>query len=145
MKLETDPIGDEEWLLRLVWEDRFVARQPPISPNAFEPRAGRHPDTDGLSLFREACVHDPTDILAVVAVDKQDRYGIVRIPVKLLTELGLTVNPSPISEVSGHVVVPELNITAYRENAAAYMPIKAHLAEIASNNIVRQPPSKAGE
>jgi hypothetical protein len=144
MKPETDPIGDEEWLLRLVWEDRFVARQPPISPNAFEPRDGRSPDIDGVSLFREACVNDPTDILAVVAPDKQGRYGIVKVPVNMLAGLGLTVRPSKIPEVPGHVVLPELNITAYKADEASFTPIKACLAKTASENIVRRPLGKAG-
>ena len=56
MKAETDPITADEWLLRLVWEDRFTAKVPIISPRTFEPRTGKHPDADGLSLFREACV-----------------------------------------------------------------------------------------
>ncbi|MGL4550546.1 MAG: hypothetical protein ACRC33_05115 [Gemmataceae bacterium] len=144
MKPESDPITDDEWLLRLVWDDRFVARQPPISLNAFEPRDGKHPDKDGLSLFREACVNDPTDILAVVAADKRDRYGIVKVPVSLLAGLRLTARSSPIPEVPGHVVLPELNITAYKADAGSFLPIKAGLAQAASENIVRRPLSKPG-
>jgi hypothetical protein len=144
MKPETDPIADDEWLLRLVWEDRFVARQPPISPNAFEPRGGKNPDTDGLSLFREACVDNPAEILAVVAENKRDRYGIVKIPVSMLAGLRLTVRPSPIPQVPGHVVLPELNITAYQADRPAFTPIKAKLAATASENIVRRPPNVPG-
>jgi hypothetical protein len=104
MKPETDPITDDEYLLRLVWHDRFTAKVPVISPTAFEPRVkGDHPDTDGLSMFREACLTAPSDALAVIAEDKRARNGIVRIPVVRLTELGLTVRPSPIDAVPGQV------------------------------------------
>ena len=57
MKPGTEPITTDEWRLRLVYGDRF------LTPNAFEPRDGRHPDADGLSLFRESCLSEPTDAL----------------------------------------------------------------------------------
>jgi hypothetical protein len=98
-----------------------------------------------VSLFREACVNHPADILAVIAPDKQDRYGIVKIPVSMLAGLELTVRSSQIPEVPGHVVLPELNSVAYKANAAAFTPIKVALAETASANIVRRPPSKLGD
>src|SRR5688500_7888188 len=120
MKPQTDPVAPEEWLIRLVWEDRFTARVPVISPNAFEPREGRHPDTDGLSFYRRDCLNDPTDVLAAVAEDKRSRYGLVLLPVSLLSELGLTVRISPVPEVSGHVVVPELNLDAYKADKARF-------------------------
>jgi len=141
MKAETDPITPDEWLLRIVWEDRFTSRVPMISPRTFEPRAGRHPDTDGLSLFREACVASPTDVLAVIAEDKRSRNGIVRVPVAALASLGLSVITRQIPEVPGHVVIPELNITAYQNpgNKPFFVTTQLALAVIASANIVRQP------
>jgi hypothetical protein len=49
MKAETDPITEDEWLIRLVWEDRVTTRVPITSPNAFEPRKI---ETDGISFYR---------------------------------------------------------------------------------------------
>jgi hypothetical protein len=141
MKPETDPITDDEWLIRLVWEDRFTARVPIISPRAFEPRGGKYPDTDGVSLFRYACLNDPTDVLCVIGESKRSRYGIVRIRVNILAGLTLTVRASHIDEVPGHVVIPELNITAYNDNAnkAFFTSTMLRLAEEASANILRRP------
>lgn len=139
MKDQNDPITEDEWLLRLVWEDRFVKRDPPISLNAFEPRDGRHPDTEGISLFREACVENPEDILAVVAADKRHRYGIVKIPVSMLAGQDLTVRPDNIEEVPGHVVMPELNLVAYSANPNDFLTKKQALARISSENIVLRP------
>jgi hypothetical protein len=140
MKAETDPITPDEWLIRLVWEDRFTNRVPVISPNSFEPRAGKHPDTGGISLFRKDCLNDPADaLLAIPAEEKRPRYGIVQIPVSLLAELSLSVRPDPIGAVPGHVVVPELNIVDYTADKARFTPIKLRLAEVASENILRRP------
>jgi hypothetical protein len=142
MKPETDPITDDEHLLRLVWHDRFTAKLPVISPGTFEPRTGGlHPDTDGLSMFREACLASPTDALAVIPEEKRSRYGIVRIPVARLAKLGLTVRPSRIETVPGHVVIPELNSVDYADKSkkSIFKATQLRLAEIASENIVHQP------
>jgi hypothetical protein len=86
MKSETDPITDDEWLLRRVRIEKFrTDKVPLISPNAFEPRVkGRDPDTDGISLYRAACLADPSEVLATIAPERMHEYGIVRIPVSLL-------------------------------------------------------------
>ena len=141
MKAETDPVTPGEWLLRLVWEDRFTAKVPIISPRTFEPRTGKHPDADGLSLFREACVANPAEVLAVIAEDKRARYGIVRVPVAALGGLGLTVSASPIDTVAGHVVIPEVNSTTFQDkaNTPFFVRTQLALATIASENIVRTP------
>lgn len=141
MKAETDPITADEQLLRLVWEDRFTVKVPVISPRAFEPRVGKHPDTDGLSLFRESCLADPADALEVIAEDKRPRYGIVRIPASALAELVLTVIPQPRSDVPGHVVIPEMNSTDFQNKGkkSFFVVTQLRLAEIASENIVRYP------
>jgi hypothetical protein len=138
MKAETDPITEDEWLIRLVWEDRFTNRVPIISPNAFEPRGGRNPDTDGISFYRKDCLNDPAAALLAVAEEKRPRYGMVLVPVRLLTSRGFSVRPAP-DIVPGHVVVPELNITDYGADKARFTPIKLRLAEVASENIVRRP------
>jgi len=145
MKLETDPISEEEWLIRIVHFDKFTGRVPPISPNSFEPRVkGEHADTTGLSLFRNSCIETPEKVLEVIAEDKRPLKGLVLVPVKLLSELRLTVRSEPIDAIPGHVVIPELNSGAYTSDKSRFTPIKVRLAEIASENIVLRPtPPKA--
>ncbi|WP_439622860.1 hypothetical protein [Gemmata sp.] len=142
MKAETDPITEDEWLIRIVHFDKFTGRVPPVSPNAFEPRVkGEHADTTGLSLIREACLVAPEQALDVIAPDKRAMKGLVRIPMTLLLELRLTARPEPIEPVAGHVVIPELNSTNYAANKASFTPTKLRLAEVASENIVLRPSS----
>jgi len=146
MKPETDPITDDEWLLRRVRVERFrTDKTPVISPNAFEPRLPgpkvRDPDTEGISLYREDCLTSREDILATVAEDKRRDFGIVRVPVALLQALNLTVEFRQDSRIPGHVVIPELNATAYAAGKATFTPTLLRLAEVASEdaNIVRHP------
>ena len=139
MKPETDPIAPDEWLLRLVWKDRMGP--PAISPTAFEPRdeRARAPDTDGISLYREDCLSDPREVLKVLKPEKQPGHGIVRIPVSLLLGLGLTVKPSRVSEVPGHVVIPEMSAAAYGSNKSQIKKLMGRLAEAANDNVVHRP------
>lgn len=136
MKAETDLITEDEWLIRLVWKTKVKRQEPLIAAAAFEPLKN---DTDGLSIFRAACLNNPTDALLAVAEDKRPRNGIVQIPLSLLTDLGLTVRAAPIDAVPGHVVVPEINITDYSAAKDRFTPIKARPAEVASQNIIRRP------
>lgn len=80
VKVETEPITADEWLIRLVWHDRFTSRTPIISPGAFDPRPN---ETGGISFFRRACLRDPAEALNVVATAKRPRYGLVQISVGL--------------------------------------------------------------
>lgn len=145
MKDQSEPITEEEWFLRRVRFDRFRTNKIPlISPNAFEPRVtGRDPDTDGISLYRAACLASPDEILATVAEDRRHEFGIVRIPYSLLVELNLTVRSAPDERVNGHVEIPELNARAYADNQAkaALKAMMLRLAEVASEdeNILREP------
>ena len=143
MKPESDPIADDEWLLRRVRIDQFRTEVfPQISPNAFEPRIkGRDPDVDGISLYQAACLADPADILAAVSPDRIREYGIVRVPVNLLKSLHLSVESRPNLQILGHVVIPELNSVDYAANKVTFTPIKMQLAAAASEeaNIIRHP------
>ena len=140
MKPETEPVTPDEVLIRLVFHHRFTDRVPTISPNAFEPRVkGHHPDTDGISMFRLACVSVAEDVLAVIAEDKRPVTGIVFVPYARLVELGLSALPKRIDAVPGHVVVPELNSTDYGNDPSRFTVIKLALAETASQNIHRRP------
>lgn len=143
MKAESDPITDDEWLLRRVRIERFRTDKTPItSPNAFEPRTtGRDVDHDGISLYRSACLSSAEEILNTIPEDKRHLYAIVRIPVSLLRELGLTVETRADDRINGHVVIPELNAQAYSENKGSFAALKYRIAEVASEeeNIIRRP------
>ncbi|HXG08676.1 MAG TPA: hypothetical protein VNK04_02710 [Gemmataceae bacterium] len=143
MKAETDPITDDEFLLRRVRIERFRTDQIPIiSPNAFEPRIqGRDPDTDGISFYRAACLNEPDEILALLDPQRWRENGIVRLSVSFLKSLNLSVVSKPDARVNGHVVIPELNSRDYQADKARFKPIMLKLAEEASKdeNIVRRP------
>ena len=143
MKSEDEPITDDEWLLRRVWRERFRTDSIPIiSPGAFEPRCkGRDIDTNGISLYRSACLNDPANILAEVAEGKRPSIAIVRVSVAFLKSLGLSVLSRPRPAIPGHVVVPELNADDYKAGKGKFTPILKELADEASKdeNIVRRP------
>lgn len=139
MKPESSPIDDDEWLLRIVFEDRFRPDGVSLSPRTFEPREGRSPDTDGISLFRESCLDKPADVLAILPEDKKPKNGVVRIKVSLLKALGFTVEPKKDEKLPGHVVVPQLNIDDYKKNKKAFTPKLKTLADAAHANIVLRP------
>ena len=143
MKPESDPIADDEWLLRRVRMEQFRSdKLPVISPNAFEPRvAGREPDIDGISLYRQACLDSTEDVLATVRPERRHEYGIVRISVSFLKSIDLHVRSDPSDLVKGHVVIPELNAVDYSANKARFAGIKLAIATEASKdeNVVRQP------
>lgn len=137
MKAEADDVTEDEWLLRRIpvsfWD----------SPRAFEPRLPgkrvRDPDLTGISLYRESCLHSFKDVLATVDPAKRGSNGIVRIPVALLRELGLTVKIEPDTRVKGHVVIPEMRADAYSTNKASLVPVMLRLAESAKENVVLRP------
>jgi hypothetical protein len=136
MKSEDAPITDDEWLLRRVWKDRFRTQKVPIvSIGAFEPRCkGADIDTDGISLYREACLKRPDDILALVAEDKRNNNAVVRVSVAFVKGLELTVEPKPVPHIKGHVVLPELNAIDYGADPTAFRPDMLALAEEASKD-----------
>ena len=142
MKTETDPVTPDEWLIRLVWHQYFTPREIPISRQAFVPKDGRNPETKGISLYREACLRDVLETLLPLAPEKQPFHGLVRLPVSLFTQLGLTIHPDP-TDVPGHVLIPEINITVYKVKSGEKMllPKLLELAKVASENIVRRPPA----
>ncbi len=138
MKLETESIDDDEWLLRRVRHEQFRTDDVPlISPNAFEPRrGGATPDHDGISLYREACLPSPEAMLARVSPDKKATIGIVKIRVGFIRSLGLTVKPMLDPDIKGHVVIPELDSSS--EGRKKFLEIKLRLAEEASKSVVRE-------
>lgn len=147
MKPETDPISDDEWLLRRVPMDRFRTHKlPVVSSNAFEPRVGpkaREPDIDGISFYREACLSNPEAILSMLTPEKQAQYGIVRVRVAFIKSLSMSIEIKPDDRILGHVVIPEMNSARYEDKQikVSIKQIMLKLAEEASKdeNIVRQP------
>jgi hypothetical protein len=137
MKPENDPVTDDEFVLRLIWEDYFKPDLDlPIQARAFEPKKN---EIDGISVFRQDCLHSPSDTLAVIAEDKRNRYYIARVAVRELLVMGLTVRPDPISTAPGHAVLPELNINAFNSDRLRWKEVLKQLAELASRNIVHRP------
>lgn len=142
MKAESDPVTDDEFVLRLIWGDYFKPDLPlPIQPRAFEPKPR---EADGISVFRATFLKSPSDALTVIDEEKRGRYSIARLTVHDLLALGLTVRPDPIGTVPGHAVIPELNIAAYLSNKSAWKVVFKQLAERASRDIVHRPSAPAG-
>ena len=144
MKPETDPITDDEWLLRRIHTDHIHEGR--IAERAFRPRlSGRDPDTNGISLYRLTCLQNPAEILATIPEERRPLSGIVHIPVKLILDLGMTVKIEPDSRVLGHVVIPEMNADGYISNAEQVGEWISKLTLIASEpaNILLRPTPQA--
>jgi hypothetical protein len=142
VKFEFEPISDDEWLLRRVRIERFrLEKTPFISPDAFAPRTkGRDLDDNGISLYRLACLDVPEKALATIPDDsKRSQTGLVKIPVSVLRQLGLTIVADPDERIPGHVLIPELNADGYRSRRHEVISIMTVLAELASANVVRLP------
>jgi len=145
VKNETDRITPDEWLIRRVHIDQFrTGRDPHVSPKAFRPRVkGEQPDTDGISLFRLACLQDANAILEMIPdEEKRKKVGFVCVQVAELQKLGLTVDPTPIDAIRGHVSIRELNAAAMEASDKSEINGRMDkLAELASQDerILRDP------
>jgi hypothetical protein len=138
MKPEDEPVTPDELVVRLVWRDFLRPGEPlPVLPVAFKPRED---EADGISVFRLACLTGARDALAAIHAEKRGSYAIAVLPVAELTALGLTVRPARIEAVSGHAVLPELNVTAAKADRHAWKAIQIKLAELASKNLT--PPAE---
>lgn len=98
-------IGDSEWLLRRIPEDRGPSNtHPQPTPLAFRPHER---DTNGLSLYRERLVL-AAEVAQWGAAGK--RYFVGRVQTGTIRGLGMTVRIVPDARGRpGHVVIPELN------------------------------------
>lgn len=123
----------DESVVRLVW-GQFLRPGSSLAvlPVAFKPRAN---ETDGISVFRAACLAEPADALAAMLPDKRHRYAIAVIPVAELTALGRSVVPAKVDAAPGHAVVPELNITAVDADGTRWKTILIELARLAARNL----------
>src|SRR5262245_5383060 len=144
-KSEDSEITDDEYLLRRVAIGYFSKDKTlKIDMQAFRPVSGpnaRTPDTDGISLFRESCLLRPDDVLEGLSAEKKARIGVVRLSVKLIRDLGLTIEPRPVQTIPGHVVIRELNSDAVTNAREMLKRMQAELAIIASaeGNVVVRP------
>ncbi|MBA4067590.1 MAG: hypothetical protein C0501_28575 [Isosphaera sp.] len=137
MKDESEPVTPDELVVRLVWAFHFKSgAREPVQREAFEPKGH---ETDGVSVFRAACLADPEQALGAVAAEKRDGYAVVLLPVADLAALGLTVQPAKIDTVPGHAVLPELNITDWKADKPRWRVVQKELARIASARVVRPP------
>jgi hypothetical protein len=128
MKAEDEPITPDELVIRLIWKQYYnPSLALPIQQGAFSPKPN---ETDGISVFRAACVASPEDVLTVFAADKQDGYAIALGPVAELAK---------IDAVPGHAVLPELNIVATTAAKPRWRIIQKQLAALANDRIVRPP------
>jgi len=140
MKVESDPIGDEEFLLRRFPNlDLYYDPQatPPVTALAFKPIKQ---DTDGISLYREIFV----TIQDVAAGARTPNWCyIVRLRAKEIRTLGITIEPTPSADgLPGHCSIPELAVQHYEAGRAEkdkHKDIHLELAKLASKDIVYFP------
>lgn len=139
-KRESDPISEDELLVRRVWFERFKSdRVPIVSPSAFEPRIkGNSQDVDGISLYRLDCLESVLDALRTISDEiKRQKTGVVAIhvlEVRSIHSMKLSVaesyeDASKPDRIAGHVVIPELNS---REYAAKKEDMKQAMLELAT-------------
>lgn len=137
MKDEREPVATDERVIRAVWTDFYdPALAFPVLAKAFLPR---NDETDGISVFRAACVAKPEDVLAVFPEEKRDRYALVLLSVSDLAALGLSVQPAAIDAVAGHAVLPELNIVSWKADKNRGRELQKQLAALANAAVVRTP------
>lgn len=138
MKSENEPVTPDEFVVRLIWHQFLRPGEPvPVQPVAFKPRDD---ETEGISVFRLACLSDPKDTLAAMLPEKRDRYAIAVLPVAELLALGLSVKPARIESVPGHAVIPELNITAVKAGRLWWKELQLKLVALAAKNLA--PPAE---
>lgn len=137
MKLETEVISSDELVLRCIWGQYYIPALPlPVRDRAFAPRSD---ESNGISVFRLSCVYVAEDVLTVFAESKRDSYGIAILSVADLAALGLSVALSPIANVKGHAVIPELNADRCRVDKLWCDGIRKRLAVLASARMIRVP------
>jgi hypothetical protein len=132
MKSEDEPITPDEFVIRLIWHEFLrLGETVAVQAVAFKPRDN---ESDGISVFRLACLSDPTDALQAISTDKRGKYALALLKVEDLKKLSLSVVPAKIDSVPGHAVIPELNCHAVKQNRAFWKSTQLDLAALASQN-----------
>src|SRR5262245_16631952 len=135
MPLESDPIALDEFVLRRIHKNQFIASNPtPVQRNAFEPKPA---DTKGISVYREAIV---TAAQIAAAGAKAGEYYVARLALRDLHALGLSIIADPqAGELPGHCAIPELNWQSFQQNKQRSKELQRELAKVASLEIVHRP------
>ena len=133
MKSEADPITDDEFVLRLIWQTYLTAG---VSDSAFTPKNN---EVGGISFYRASCLTDAVETLLVIAPEKRSLYGIASLLVADLRHLGFTLVPHKNPVVAGHVMLKELTSESWKADKAKWRPVLKSLAELAQANIVVWP------
>jgi hypothetical protein len=134
---EKDPVDDSEFVYRRIHPNYVDPALPiQVQRDAFRPTQN---DTTGLSVFR-AALAKPSEALANLDLAKAKDYHVVRLAVRDLQKLGLTVVPEPLlGGPLGHAVIPELSWAAYQAQKLHWKAVLVELAKLASADIVLRP------
>ena len=144
IKPESSEITEDEILLRRVkYLNKFDKG---LKLGAFSPTPdnglNNHPDIDGISLFRLACLENEMDILQHFNEEDKLYYGIVGISCKEVKSIeGLDVVNKPMDasdprRINGHVVIPQMNCY---QDAGRLASLKYELIEFAKCRIYLKP------
>lgn len=134
MKDPSAPVSDDEYVFRRILNklDVYDPSLPePILYTAFRPSAD---DEDGISLYREAC--GATSEMIAKSGGNPAGYHVVRMPVKAIRDLGLTVRPTPEHdhEIPGHVSIPEIHCLAKGAEKMARKELERALTRLAQKS-----------
>lgn len=135
---ETDPVNDEENVLRRVLKEFYKPELPmPVMGEAFRPTKK---DTKGLSLFRSGFI-DPRTIAETGKNIKG--YCVAELNVRAIREKEMTVEPDALDRndpdyLPGHVAIPQINSIGYAnaDTKKRMKELSVELARIASKKIV---------
>lgn len=137
---ETDPVNDEESILRRILKDpEYYKPALPMSVTgeAFRPNKN---DTKGLSLYRCAFVAACT--VAEKGKNKKG-YAVAELSVRAIREKEMMVEPDALDRndpdyLPGHVAIPQINIIGYAnaDTKKKMKELSVELALIASKKIV---------
>jgi hypothetical protein len=107
-------LGPDEFVLRRVHKNELRQNHPkPFRRSAFAPNKN---DTDGLSFYRET--ETSAQAVKESARKPADEYVVIRIQVRQLNDVGLTVvTTDDPSGPFGHCVTPELNWVTYNDRS----------------------------
>lgn len=137
MNHPSQPVPVEGFILRRIHRSQCDRRLPlPVLLAAFRPSKA---DTTGLSVYRATDV-SPAELAA--AGRKPGEYYVVRLPVRALHALNLTVITDDRTDgPPGHALIPELNLSAYERDKEAWKAVLVELGRLASQDIVHEPDS----
>jgi hypothetical protein len=103
---------------------------PPISAFSFRPNKN---DVDGISLYREHF----TSVEALANSGRKPPYIVARLNASDIFALGLSLDPTPgEGDLPGHVVIPELSVSAYQNNRPFVREMNLKLAKLASGDVL---------